>query len=151
MSTIYEVKNNIRHNTDIFEAGNIVAEEAFGENAEESIADLIRSGAIEVVEGASTPEEAAEIIAKKVAQAEEEAKVLAETAPKDTWGPQPDAAPEEEVQKDPTEVIPQTDGTDATNENAPANAGEIIDNPADRGAVNEGQTPATNEDAGDNL
>lgn len=139
MSNIYKLLTNVQHNSNFHEVGSVVTADVFDGEDSEAIKNLIGSKAIELVEGASTIEEATKIIAEQQAQKEEEERVLAETAPKDTWAPAPEESEDSVV--DETVVDPNATNTSTQGEvNAPAPENtEVVSN------------QDTEEDTGDQL
>lgn len=82
MTKFFLATSNIKHDGELFTKGSIVAGEigTFG--------TLINDGLLQEIEGASSFEEAQEILNKKVDETDTEADI--EVAPKDTWGPSPE-------------------------------------------------------------
>lgn len=91
MSTFFIATTNVKHNGELLQKGAIVSGEygTFGE--------LTSDGTLREIVGASSFEEAEEILAKEVVnQNDTEAEI--EVAPRDTWGPSPEPEPDPELE-----------------------------------------------------
>lgn len=102
---ILQVLSNLKHNGDTLRAGSFIEAE-LGE-----FGSLISDGVLKVIEGANTPEEAAEIVSQEQASRIEAGEAEEKVAPQDTWAPT----------KEPV-VAPDLSGQEsvATTEQAPA-------------------------------
>lgn len=130
MSTIFHVLSNVRFNGQDIPKGSFV-EAGAGEF------DQLCEGnepAMRVVPGATSIEEAQEIVARETAQAAEAAEEAAAAAPQDTWAPTKEVvdAPAETTTtttddtKVETEVVTPAPGEVGAGDQAPANAGDNL-------------------------
>lgn len=97
MSTFFIATTNIRHSGEIIKKDSIISGEhgTFGE--------LVSDGTLREIVGASSFEEAEEILAKETVN-ENDTEANIEVAPKDTWAPTPE----------PTEEVTEPEVTDDT-------------------------------------
>lgn len=105
---IFQVRSNLNHNGEPKKAG------SFFEGALESFTHLVKDGVLCVIEGATSLEHAAQIVADEVAKAAEKATDDVAVEPQNTWGPQPDK-PEESK----TPVVPPAPSEDLPKPPAP--------------------------------
>lgn len=107
MSTFFIATTNIRHNGEIIKKDSIVSGEhgTFGE--------LVSDGTLREIVGASSFEEAEEILAKETVN-ENDTEANIEVAPKDTWGPSPDQTDTPTDDKEPEVTTEPTENKDDT-------------------------------------
>lgn len=100
MTTYFEIKNNVKHNGDFYQKGSVIGGEL------DEFQGLVNDGLFEVVDGATSLEEATELVAENKVLDETPEEVAEES---NTWGPQPD-------EEEPVEETPKTDGEEKTEE-----------------------------------
>lgn len=90
--TIFHVQSNLKHDGTEYPTGSFIEGDAGTFN------QLVNDGILVEVVGAETISEAKEIVEKDAEQKKEEAEILAEKEPENTWGPKKaeESVPEEE-------------------------------------------------------
>lgn len=139
MNNFFLVLRNIKHDGEAIVAGQIV------EAAEGAFLGLIEAGAMRVIEGATSIEDAAEKVKAELAAKGIAAQAVAAAKPANTWPDKPAPAPVEEKPADTT-----VETTETTEEKAPETKTE--ETPVVAPVVGEGDLPpAPGTETGDNL
>lgn len=84
MTTIFLVKQNLKHNGTDYKVGQLVQDEF------EATPNLVNDGVLRVIEGAESIQEAEAILAEEKEKHGERASGEAELQPENTWGPRKD-------------------------------------------------------------
>ena len=123
MTKIFLVLSNLKHDTETYEKGSFFA----GELA--TFQSLVNENVLRVIEGASSIEEAKDIVAEAEVETEESSEEVT-VEPTNTWGPtkEVEASTEEKVEEDVTENKEAEVETEEENkgEEAPAEAGDNL-------------------------
>lgn len=82
--SIFQVLSNIRHSGTDYLTG------SFFEATVEEFAHLVSGGALRIIDGATSVQEASDMVAKEMADAQMKAEQAVAVQPPDTWAPSPE-------------------------------------------------------------